>query len=116
MTYIDNLGIVGLWLARRDHSSTSCSSPRSGAARRTATARSSSCASAAAGFFDYPEGTVYPALHRLERDGLVTSEWSTGAARRRRIYELTPGGRSLLVRERKEWALLARAIEAVVGT
>jgi len=68
------------------------------------------------GFFDYPEGTVYPALHRLERDGLVTSEWSTGAARRRRVYQLTAGGRSLLTRERKEWALLARAIEAVVGT
>ena len=68
------------------------------------------------GVLDYPEGSVYPALHRLERDGLVTSEWSTGASRRRRIYQLTPGGRSLLVRERKEWALLARAIEAVVGT
>ena len=67
------------------------------------------------GYFDYPEGTVYPALHRLERDGLVTSEWSTGSGRRRRIYQLTPGGRSLLTRERNEWALLARAIEAVVG-
>jgi DNA-binding PadR family transcriptional regulator len=68
------------------------------------------------GYFDYPEGTVYPALHRLERDGLVTSEWSTDTARRRRIYQLTSRGRSLLARERQEWAQLARAIEAVVGT
>ena len=43
------------------------------------------------GYFAYPEGTVYPALHRLERDGLVTSEWSTGAARRRRIYRADAG-------------------------
>ena len=37
-----------------------------------------------AGTFDLPEGTVYPALHRLERDGAVTSSWAAGSARRRR--------------------------------
>ncbi|WP_460915637.1 PadR family transcriptional regulator [Plantactinospora veratri] len=44
------------------------------------------------GTFDLPEGTVYPALHRLERDGLVSSEWDAGASRRRRVYRLTPLG------------------------
>jgi PadR family transcriptional regulator len=44
------------------------------------------------GAFDLPEGTVYPALHRLERDGSVASTWDTGAPRKRRIYTLTPAG------------------------
>ncbi|HSC92688.1 MAG TPA: helix-turn-helix transcriptional regulator [Gaiellaceae bacterium] len=66
-------------------------------------------------YFAYPEGTVYPALHRLERDGLVSSRWSTGAGRRRRTYRLTRKGSSLLARERREWALLARAVEAVLA-
>jgi PadR family transcriptional regulator, regulatory protein PadR len=67
-----------------------------------------------AGTFDLPEGTVYPALHRLERKGLLASRWSTGAQRRRRIYRLTSRGRSTLERERKEWNLLARAVAAVL--
>ena len=48
------------------------------------------------GAFDLPEGTVYPALYRLERDGLVGSEWDASAARRRRVYSLTPA-------ETEEW-------------
>ncbi|MGH3105113.1 MAG: PadR family transcriptional regulator [Gaiellaceae bacterium] len=66
------------------------------------------------GTFDLPEGTVYPALHRLERTGLLTSTWSPGPARRRRVYRLTPGGRSALEQERSEWVLLARAVAAVL--
>ena len=38
------------------------------------------------GAFDLPEGTVYPALHRLERDGLIDSQWDARASRRRRVY------------------------------
>jgi transcriptional regulator len=64
--------------------------------------------------FDLPEGTVYPALHRLERDGLLASEWSS-TGRRRRVYRLTRRGRAALERERREWILLARAIAAVLG-
>ena len=41
------------------------------------------------GVFDVPEGTIYPALHRLERAGLLQSGWSTASGRRRRIYQLT---------------------------
>jgi PadR family transcriptional regulator len=67
-----------------------------------------------AGTFDLPEGTVYPALHRLEREGLLTSRWTTGAQRRRRTYRLTRRGRSALERERREWLLLARAVTAVL--
>src|SRR4051812_49611364 len=39
------------------------------------------------------EGSLYPALHRLERGGLVESSWSVGEGRRRRIYRLTSAGR-----------------------
>jgi transcriptional regulator len=67
-----------------------------------------------AGAFDLPEGSVYPALHRLERDGLLASRWSEGRSRRRRIYRLTRRGRSEFERERDEWVLLARAVAAVL--
>ena len=44
------------------------------------------------GAFDLAEGTVYPVLHRLEAEGLLASEWSTAAGRRRRVYRLTRKG------------------------
>ena len=65
------------------------------------------------GAFDLPEGTVYPALHRLERAGLLTSAWSEEAARRRRVYRLTARGRRALAREREEWSSFTRAVETV---
>jgi transcriptional regulator len=66
------------------------------------------------GTFDLPEGSVYPALHRLERQGLLASEWSTGSERRRRIYRLTRRGRAAFERERREWLLIARAVASVL--
>ncbi|MGI5148754.1 PadR family transcriptional regulator [Plantactinospora sp. CA-294935] len=67
------------------------------------------------GTFDLPEGTVYPALHRLERDGLVSSEWDAGASRRRRVYRLTPSGVTALTTKRREWRTFAQAVQAIVG-
>ena len=55
------------------------------------------------GRVDLPTGTVYPALHRLERAGLVRSRWSTEGGRRRRSYELTPAGTRALAGERSTW-------------
>ena len=49
------------------------------------------------GIFDLPEGTVYPALHRLEEDGLLSSQWSENGGRRRRIYQLTSEGQLALI-------------------
>jgi transcriptional regulator len=66
------------------------------------------------GAFDLPEGTLYPALHRLERAGMVASEWSTQAGRRRRTYRLTRAGEKALGERRREWRLFATAIEAVL--
>jgi PadR family transcriptional regulator PadR len=68
------------------------------------------------GAFDLPEGTVYPALYRLERDGLVGSEWDASAARRRRVYSLTPAGASVLAAKRRDWRDFARGMRAVLGS
>jgi PadR family transcriptional regulator PadR len=68
-----------------------------------------------AGEFDLAEGTLYPALHRLERAGLVASEWSTDPGRKRRTYQLTRSGKRALGERRREWRLFASAIEAVLA-
>lgn len=61
-----------------------------------------------------PEGTVYPALHRMERSGLLASEWSHNG-RRRRVYRLTNrGGRELGLR-RERWREFTTTIEAVLA-
>ncbi len=65
--------------------------------------------------FDLPEGTVYPALHRLERDGLLTSAWTAASGRRRRVYRLSRRGRSALTRREAEWRSFSRAVEAVIA-
>ena len=65
--------------------------------------------------FDLPEGSVYPALHRLEREGFIKSDWAIESGRRRRTYKLTRRGRSELSRQRAEWRTFSFAITAVVG-
>ncbi|MFU8871598.1 PadR family transcriptional regulator [Micromonospora sp. SL4-19] len=67
------------------------------------------------GTFDLPEGTVYPALHRLERAGLVVSAWHDGGGRRRRCYELTDQGLAALVTKQSEWQALVRGVAAVLA-
>ncbi|MFB9409468.1 PadR family transcriptional regulator [Dactylosporangium matsuzakiense] len=67
------------------------------------------------GAFDLPEGTVYPALHRLERDGLVDSEWSTDQPRRRRVYRLTDAGAAAVAVKRREWTVFERGVRAILG-
>ncbi len=67
------------------------------------------------GTFHLPEGTVYPALHRLERDGLVASEWEVGAPRRRRVYRLTAEGSAALQAKRREWTAFANGVQAILA-
>lgn len=67
------------------------------------------------GAFDLPEGTLYPALHRLERAGLIAGDWSTQAGRRRRTYSLTRSGQRGLRERRGEWRQFAAAVEAVMA-
>ena len=67
------------------------------------------------GAFDLPEGTVYPALHRLEDAGLLASDWADAEGRRRRVYALTSKGETALAAERTGWKLFATGIQAVLG-
>jgi PadR family transcriptional regulator PadR len=66
------------------------------------------------GTFDLREGTVYPALHRMEQAGLVRSRWGRESGRRRRVYELTTKGRRELDRQRGEWRQFAGAMQAIL--
>ena len=67
------------------------------------------------GLFELGEGTVYPALYRLERRGLLASEWDGRSGRRRRIYRLTQRGSKTFDAKRTEWQRFTRAVEAVVA-
>lgn len=61
-----------------------------------------------------PEGTVYPALHRMERSGLLDSEWANNG-RRRRVYRLTNRGQRKLGQSRTRWREFTTTIEAVLA-
>ena len=67
------------------------------------------------GTFDLPEGTVYPALYRLERAGLLASAEQVVAGRRRRVYRLTRTGRARLGTKSEAWRALVRDVENVLG-
>lgn len=60
------------------------------------------------GYFDCKEGTLYPALHKLEREGLLHSEWqAAGEQRRRKYYALTAAGERRLAESVAEWRSFA---------
>lgn len=63
-------------------------------------------------------GSLYPALHRLERKGLVASKWESAPDRNRefKYYRLTPAGKKQLLVEESKWKQLAGAIARVMGT
>jgi DNA-binding PadR family transcriptional regulator len=67
------------------------------------------------GTFDLPEGTIYPALHRLEAARLLSSSWASADGRRRRVYALTDAGAEALAAERSEWRRFAHGMQAVMG-
>jgi transcriptional regulator len=63
------------------------------------------------------EGSLYPALYRMEARGWLTSEWAvTDTGRRARFYRLTRAGRAQLAAERASWARLTAAVADVLGT
>jgi DNA-binding PadR family transcriptional regulator len=66
------------------------------------------------GTFALPEGTIYPALHRLERAGLLSSRWSSESGRRRRVYKLTRKGATALDERRQAWKQFAQGVDLVV--
>jgi DNA-binding PadR family transcriptional regulator len=66
------------------------------------------------GRFDLPTGTVYPALHRLEDAGLITSSWSVVDGRRRRTYQLTAHGQRRLHTDRSAWREFAATVTGLL--
>lgn len=67
------------------------------------------------GSFDLAEGTVYPVLHRLERAGLLSHEWSDATGRRRKLYRLTTAGGARLREQQRSWRDFVEAVESVIG-
>ena len=69
------------------------------------------------GVLEVNQGSLYPALQRLEKDGLITSEWgTTDNNRRARYYRLTTAGRRALGDELENWRRFAAGLEAVLRT
>ena len=67
------------------------------------------------GVLDFKEGTLYPALHKLENEGLVESYDAVERGRQRRYYRLTKEGREVLARDRAEWHEVSRAVTMILG-
>lgn len=68
------------------------------------------------GQFELKEGSLYPALHRLEREKLLSSYWEqTADNRRRKFYRLTPAGRHALKAKREEWTRFSAGVNGVLG-
>jgi PadR family transcriptional regulator, regulatory protein PadR len=68
------------------------------------------------GAFELPEGTIYPALHRLEQAGLLASHWTTAdSGRRRRVYSLTKRGTRALADHRSVWQRFSGAVGGLLG-
>jgi PadR family transcriptional regulator PadR len=62
------------------------------------------------------QGTLYPALHALERDGLIIGEWEVPEGERpRKVYRITEAGRAELARRTRSWNAFATAMESVIG-
>jgi len=67
------------------------------------------------GYFKLKEGTLYPALHRLEKGGLVLGKWQMlPSGRQRRYYHITDKGRSLLEVKRDQWQGFLTAMNLVI--
>ena len=64
------------------------------------------------GAMEWTDGMLYPLLHRLERLGYVEATWDEQpGARRRRYYRITPAGRSALSEQRRQWQVVAGALQ-----
>jgi len=67
------------------------------------------------GRFDLKEGSLYPALHRLERQALLEATWGEHQGRKRKYYSLTPAGKQELSARRAEWQEFSAGVNGVLG-
>jgi DNA-binding PadR family transcriptional regulator len=67
------------------------------------------------GYFKFKEGTLYPALHRLEKSGLITGEWQMlPNGRQRRYYHITAKGQTKLALEKTQWQDFLTAVSLIL--
>ena len=68
------------------------------------------------GYFKYKEGTLYPALHRLEKEGLLEGKWEPAAGgRQRRYYHITNKGIKILAEKKTQWLDFLTAMNMIIG-
>lgn len=67
------------------------------------------------GYFEMKEGLLYPALHRMQEKGWLTTEWRVEEGRRRKYYELTASGREVLGEQAAEWKTFLEQLHALLG-
>jgi PadR family transcriptional regulator, regulatory protein PadR len=67
------------------------------------------------GIFVFKEGTLYPILHALETEELVTAYWQTHESRNRKYYRVTAKGQATLQEKKQEWNLFRNAVDSVLG-
>ena len=68
------------------------------------------------GTFQFKEGLIYPALHRMEQEGLLKSAWQeTDSQRRRKVYAVTEGGRHQLEQELRRWQDFSQSVNRLLG-
>ncbi len=67
------------------------------------------------GLFEWKEGTLYPCLHRLQSDKLISSRWRTApSGRRRKYYGITRKGKGVLARDVSEWREFSAAVNGIL--
>lgn len=65
--------------------------------------------------FELKEGTLYPILHTLEEDCLITSYWDETTAKKRKYYAITEKGKKQLKEKKEEWKIFSNGINKVIG-
>jgi|SRR5215207_3067890 len=68
------------------------------------------------GEFELNEGAIYPALHRLEKSGYVSSSWAEVGGRKRHIYRLSRKGRAALAEQAHDWRRFEKAMNMVLAS
>jgi PadR family transcriptional regulator, regulatory protein PadR len=67
------------------------------------------------GIFEWQEGTIYPALHKLEDKELIHGQWTEAiSGKKRRVYSLTSEGKRMLVADAREWKIYSKAVEGIL--
>ena len=68
------------------------------------------------GRLNWQEGMLYPVLHRLEKEGLITARWQVANGRRRKYYALTDNGQRALSQERADWEAVSATLSNAWGS